>query len=250
MSNAGEHLSVAVRHNYGASGATGLGIDMAFTLTRPWTVLFGPSGSGKTTILRAVAGLLRPQHARIAMRSAGGETVLTESAMGLHLAAHRRGIAMVSQQSALFPHKNVRGNVEYGMGRGEIASSTMGLAEVLSAFRVEHLAHRMPSTLSGGERQRVALARAVASGPRLLLLDEPFTGMEWGLRRAIVDDLRAWMEKTGTPVLSVTHDVAEVFLAADEVISLESGTAAAQGLPGDVLAEQRAELVRQLQREG
>ncbi len=242
------HLTVALQHGFGATGEP---LNVSFSLTQPWTVLFGPSGSGKTTILRAIAGLLQaPALARIKLQ----QTTLDDSATRIHLSPHLRNIGLVAQQASLFPHLNVLDNVRYGM-RDSNSNNIPGISHkeqilkvLLNTFQIENIARRIPSQLSGGERQRVALARALASQPRLLLLDEPFTGLDLALKETLLGDLHAWLARTQTPVLSVTHDVAEVFLTGAEVIALQDGQIAAQGPAEAVLAAQRTQVLRQLQR--
>ena len=156
---------VEVRHRVGA-----VKLDVAFGLREGWTVLFGPSGAGKTTVLRVIAGLEKPEAGRVVRVAAEGVTVLTDTATGVFLAAHRREVRMVAQRPALFPQMSVLGNVRYG-SEGDVG-------EVMELCRVSQLREKRPGELSGGERQRVALARALAAGGRLLLLDEPFTGLE------------------------------------------------------------------------
>lgn len=230
-----------MRHRQGA-----LAFDAAFDLTEPWTVLFGPSGSGKTTVLRAIAGLMRPDEGRIVLR---GATTLFESATGTSLPSYRRGVRMAAQVAALFPNMTVRQNIAYGMPPGSAAM----VEEALQRFRLTALAESMPWKLSGGERQRVAVARAAASaitvtGGGLLLLDEPFAGLHLPLRDELLDDLRGWLVANKTPVLSVTHDVGEAFQLAAEVIKFSDGSVVEQGPVEAVLAEERMRLMEQLSR--
>jgi molybdate transport system ATP-binding protein len=238
------HFGVLLRHRIGT-----LDIDVQFEITKPWTILFGPSGSGKTTILRAIAGLLRPDFGRI-VSSSGAQApcvTLLDTAAGAYMAAHRRRIPLAAQQANLFPHKTVSMNIQYGRR----ASSTGGLQaepETLELFGLTHLANHLPRQISGGEAQRVNLARAVAAaGSRLLLLDEPFTGMDATRRDTLLPLLHHELAKHGRPVLSVTHDVAEAFHLGAEVIKIAEGRLLAQGPVEVVLAEERARLLRQLQ---
>jgi len=179
--------SVQIRHRLGA-----LVLEVDFHLTQRWTVLFGPSGSGKTTILRAIAGLLRPDYGRIVSTVHPGTEreqsfTLVDSEAGIYLPAHQREVRLAPQQTALFPHLSVRDNVTYGVqlsGRGpdQSVGDDQSIRDLLDTFQIAALAVKRPGQLSGGEAQRVNLARAVATGGgRLLLLDEPFTGMDAGL---------------------------------------------------------------------
>lgn len=233
-----------MQHRQGA-----LAFDAAFHLTEPWTVLFGPSGSGKTTILRAIAGLMRPDSGRVVL---GPEPmVLFDSAAGICVPAHRRGIRLAAQVATLFPKMSVRENVAYGVPNG----SNDVLDDALRRFRLDGFAEAVPWKLSGGERQRVAVVRAAASavtlgGGGLLLLDEPFAGLDLQLRDELLEDLRNWLALMKIPVLSVTHDVGEAFQLGAEVIKLSEGKVLRQGPVGVVLAEERERLMEQLSRGG
>jgi molybdate transport system ATP-binding protein len=208
-----------------------LDLDVSFTANAPWTVLFGPSGSGKSTVLRAIAGLLRPAEARIVLC---GQTVADSRAW---VPAHLRPVRWSSQTAALFPRMTVRENIAFAMD----STNTRTIDETLKAFQINGLAKKHPAELSGGQRQRVAVARAaIAASGRLLLLDEPFTGLDAPVRDALIASLRTWLGET--PILSVTHDVAEVFQLGAEVIRIAEGRVVAQGPPPEVLAEERDRL--------
>ena len=235
-------------------------LDAEFTLAAPWTVLFAPSGAGKTTILRMIAGLERPNLGHIARYShdpprEDGEFLLTDTRRRIFVPAHRRGIRMVAQRPALFPHLLVLRNVQYReVGFGTVRDGPQGqdrarfLEEIFGLCRIMHLRDKMPAQLSGGESQRVALARALAAGGVLLLLDEPFTGLEADLREAIIRDLRPYLASRGIPVLQVTHDLGEVFSAEAAVLRMEDGRIVAQGPAEKVLARERQALLARLQR--
>lgn len=238
-------LSIDIRHRVG-----GLSLDVNFDLTRPWTVLFGPSGSGKTTVLRAIAGFIRPDAGRIARNT----TVLVDRVSGLCLPAHQRPVRSAAQTPRLFPHMTVRRNIVYGSGSTPKRSNSTELAErAMSLFRIDGLANRLPGELSGGERQRASVARAVVSAATfdgnekaLLLLDEPFAGLDAALRDDLLAELRAWLVQWNVPVLSVTHDIGEAFQLGAEVIKLADGRVAQQGPVESVLAEERLRLMTQL----
>jgi molybdate transport system ATP-binding protein len=238
-------LEVGIEHRVGA-----LSLNVNFTLNAPWTVLFGASGSGKTTVLRAIAGFVRPDAGRIVVR---GE-VLADRGAGIWVPAHARPVRTAGQVARLFPQMTVRENAVYGQGWTSKPNDTMKIAEeVLRLFRLEKFAERFPRELSGGESQRVSVARAVVSavtfagpGTALLLLDEPFGGLDLKLRDELLVALQAWLAERKVPVLSVTHDVGEVFLLGAEVIRLAEGCVVDQGPVGGVLAAERERVLGQL----
>jgi ABC-type sulfate/molybdate transport systems ATPase subunit len=204
-----------------------------------WTVLFGPSGAGKTSLLRLIAGLSKPDRGQIVLH---GKTLKAVPAA--------RGIGFVTQRPALFPHMNVTANVSFGLSRmGRSARDRVRgdrVEEMLELFQARHLASRMPAQLSGGEKQRVALARALAPEPRLLLLDEPFTGIDAGLKAEILERLTTLLAKKSIPALYVSHDVAEAFQTQADVAVMSHGQIQALGPASTVLAAQRKQLLEQL----
>jgi molybdate transport system ATP-binding protein len=180
--------------------------DVELTLEVGSTVaLVGPSGAGKTTVLRAVAGLTRPQSGRI---TAGGETWF-DGDRGVCLPPDRRCVGLVFQDYALFPHMTVRQNVEYG--RRHKAD------EYLERFELTGLERARPHELSGGERQRVALARALARDPQVLLLDEPLAALDAHTKEAVRGELQELLRELALPTLLVTHDFGDAAALADEV---------------------------------
>ena len=175
------------------------------------TVLFGPSGIGKTSILQMVAGLLKPEagHVRIA-----GET-LFDAATQVDVPPERRRIGYVFQEARLFPHRRVAANLRYGMRQG--AGDWDG---VIAMLGIGHLLDRWPRTLSGGEARRVAIGRALLSDPRVLLLDEPLSSLDRARRGDILDALIAVRDRTGIPILMVTHDPDEAERIATAIVRL------------------------------
>ncbi len=220
----------------------GLALRVRCALGAPWSVLFGASGAGKTSLLRLLGGLSRPDAGTVVLQ---GRT-LVDTASNAWVPPGERGIGFVSQRPALFPHMNVTDNVSFALAGLERAERAARVEEMLALFRADGLARRMPADLSGGEKQRVALARALAPQPRLLLLDEPFTGLDAELKLAILEALTGWLARRAVPALYVSHDVAEAFQTGAEVLVLEGGRLVAQGPAHSVLAAHREALLRQL----
>ncbi len=160
--------------------------------------------------------------------------------------AHHRPMRWAAQRAMLFPRRTVRGNVAMGIGLREESNGGSRLLErALEHFGLLGLADKMPDELSGGQRQLVAVARvAIGARRRLLLLDEPFSGLDAGVRNRLIADLRSWLGETR--VVSVTHDVGEAFLLEAEVVRIGNGRVVAQGLAADVLAEERRRLIKVL----
>lgn len=180
-------------------------------------VLMGPSGCGKTTLIRAIAGLEAVAQGRIVLH---GRAL---SGPGLHLPPAQRGLGMVFQDYALFPHLSVADNVGFGLSRWSGPARRARVQEVLAQVQLHDLAQRMPHQLSGGQQQRVALARALAPQPELLLMDEPFSNLDRSLRESLSIELRDLLKAAGTTVLIVTHDLDEAFALGDRVGVMASG---------------------------
>ena len=177
--------------------------------------LLGPSGCGKTTLLRIIAGL----------ETSDTGTVFFDGKNMEHVEPHRRNFGMMFQEFALFPHKDVLGNIIFGLtlqkkSRNEITQRT---DEMLDLVGLTGYARRNVSELSGGERQRVALARSLAPQPRLLLLDEPLGALDRALRERLLLDVRNILKKVGVTTIFVTHDQTEAFAIADIVAVMNKG---------------------------
>lgn len=241
-------LSCAIAHCLGS-----LKVAVDFRLTEPWTLLSGPSGSGKSTILRTIAGFVTPDRGCVLAGSL--ERPLLDTARRVNLPPHQRPVRSAPQAAQLIPHRTVLANVRYGIRPGLPPADEAALVdEVLALFRLRSLAERRPHRLSGGEMQRVSVARAVLSavtydGPQraLLLLDEPFAGLDSALRDELAPALRGFLRRWKTPVLSVSHDVAEAYLLRAEVIRLAEGQIVEQGRVTEVLAYERERILRQLE---
>ena len=216
-------------------------LDISIEVPPGISILFGPSGAGKSTVLDCIAGLTRPDTGRIA----AGEKVLFDSFAGINCPPQARRVAYVFQSLALFPHLNAEENVAYGLDGLPHRERSARVEEILEAFRVDKLRARKPPEISGGERQRIALARSLVTRPRVLLLDEPLTGLDAELKAAIVDDLRAWNAARRIPILYVTHTREEVDALGEHVIAMDHGRVVSEGTPIEVLEAPRRKRLAQ-----
>ncbi|MDO5493018.1 MAG: ABC transporter ATP-binding protein [Nesterenkonia sp.] len=202
--------------------------DVALHAERGSTLaVIGPSGSGKTTLMRVIAGFLQPECG----------TVRLDDRDITAVPAHRRRIGLVAQDGALFPHLTVTQNIAFGLdrrrlGREEVRRRADEMLELVS-LTSEH-GRRRPDQLSGGQRQRVALARALARGPELILLDEPFSALDSGLRDRTRRAVREVLAETGTTALLVTHDQNEALSFADQVAVLSDGRLRQAAAPREI----------------
>ncbi len=201
-------------------------------------VLLGPSGCGKSTLLRAIAGLEHMDGGTVSWAGAdlGGVPV------------HRRGFGLLFQDGQLFPHRDVAGNVEFGlrMAGAPRADRRARVDELLELVGLGGRGARPVASLSGGEQQRVALARSLAPRPRLLLLDEPLSALDRGLRDRLVVDLHDILASTGTTALYVTHDQDEAFALADRVAVMDAGRLLQTASPQQLWRRPRDEQVARL----
>ncbi|MFF4500167.1 ABC transporter ATP-binding protein [Streptomyces sp. NPDC001401] len=189
--------------------------------------LLGPSGSGKTTALRAVAGFVRPASGRVFL---GGRDVTD-------LPPYRRGVGMVVQQYALFPHLRVEENVAFGLKAQKVAKGEIRgrVAQALDMTGMAAYARRHPRELSGGQQQRVAIARALAIRPGVLLLDEPLSALDARLRSGMLAELaRLHRELPEVSILYVTHDQVEALTLADRIAVMDKARLRACGTPREL----------------
>ena len=200
-------------------------LELTLSVGAETVALVGPSGAGKSSVLRTVAGLLRPDRGFV---RSGRETWL-DRARGIDVAPERRGVGLVFQEYALFPHLDVRRNVAFG------ARDRRAVPELLERFRIDGLASARPTELSGGERQRVALARALARRPDVLLLDEPLSALDTHTRRAVRAELHEFLRELRMPTLLVTHDFEDAATLADRVGVLVEGRVLQLGSPQDLV---------------
>jgi molybdate transport system ATP-binding protein len=224
-------LAVRLQFTRPAASASGFALAVDFQLSAGVSILFGPSGAGKSTLLDCIAGLLKPQSARIVLDS----LVLQDSASSVFLPAQKRRLAYLFQTPSLFPHLTVEENISFGLRNLDANERAECVDNLLEAFRISHLAQRKATQLSGGEAQRAALARALAPSPRAVLLDEPLKGLDAELKSAILDDLRTWNRVRQLPILYVTHQRDEVDALGERVIAVDRGRIIAEGAPHAVL---------------
>jgi len=198
-------------------------LQVRFTAQARRTVIYGPSGAGKTLTLQALAGLLRPDAGRIAFN---GET-LFDSGACVVVPARRRRFGYLFQDYALFPQLNVRQNVAFGLQRGWLNPRHDAGGEAverwLAALELGPVASQLPHQLSGGQRQRTALARALVAAPRALLLDEPFSALDPGLRERTRDELDRLLAQIDIPLVMITHDPDDLRRFGEQVLHLRDG---------------------------
>jgi molybdate transport system ATP-binding protein len=199
-----------------------LGIDIDFSSPSRTLALFGDSGAGKTTVLNAIAGLLVPQHGRVVLDG----QVLFDSKLGIDVPPAQRQIGYVFQDGRLFPHLNVRANLLYGARARGLPTNEFD--RVVGLLDLAPLLARRPLNLSGGERQRVAIGRALLSSPRILLLDEPLTGLHREARHQVLEHLRRLKHELRVATLLVSHQPDEVAALADDVVLLRAGNVVGQ----------------------
>jgi len=213
------------------------GIDLAVAPGEV-VVILGPSGSGKSTLLRTVAGL----------QPLDGGAVAIDGADQTNTPPHRRGVGLMFQDHALFPHLDVAGNVAFGlrMQGTDPAARAARVAELLDLVGLPGVEARAVQTLSGGEQQRVALARSLAPAPRVLLLDEPLGALDRPLRERLVEELRALFLRLELTVVAVTHDQHEAFALADRLVVVDAGRLLQAGPPAEVWGAPASERVAHL----
>lgn len=218
-----------VRHRYGATAA----VDGVTVAVAPGEVvcLLGPSGCGKTTVLRLAAGLETLQEGEIRL---SGSTV---AGPGVDVPPERRGVGLVFQDYALFPHLDVLDNVAFGLTGMSAADRRARAEAVLALVGMKGHARAFPHELSGGQQQRVALARALAPQPRVVLLDEPYSGLDARLRDHVRDEVLHILKASGSACLMVTHDSEEAMFMADRIAVMRAGRIVQQGTPVELYCE-------------
>jgi molybdate transport system ATP-binding protein len=211
--------------------SAGFTLDLEFSVTAGVTVLFGPSGAGKTLVLDSIAGFVKPDQGRVLLDDA----ILFDGASHVNLPPQQRNCGYVFQNYALFPHMTLRENLEFAAERRPRLERHRRVTEMLEKFRLTETAGRRPHEVSGGQRQRCSIARALIGAPKLLLLDEPATGLDAALRGEFYAALRQVRSEFETPMLLVTHDLDECFELGEEMLVLCDGKLIQSGTPRQVL---------------
>lgn len=191
-------------------------LDVAFETDARALALIGASGAGKTSLLQGLAGLIPTDETRLIV---GGDIVV-DTTIGLSPPTHKRGVGYVFQDGRLFPHMSVGDNVGFAQ---PYSSAPMTITDALRLVDMQGFEHRRPAGLSGGETRRVAIARALLARPRLLLLDEPFAGLDDARRQALIPYLVRLRDEVGVPMILVSHDERDVSALAQSVVTINRG---------------------------
>ncbi len=220
----------------------GFSLDVEWEAQRELVALFGFSGSGKTMTLMMIAGLMRPDAGRVR----GGSGIFFDSAAGVNLPPQQRRLGYVMQDAALLPQMTVKKNIAFGLPRGSAAEREERVEEMIDLFHLSRIGGARPGQISGGQKQRVALARALIARPRALLLDEPFSALDWPVRRKMQELIKEVQARFDIPVIMVTHDFREVKSMAGRVVVYDRGRVLQTGAPGEIEAEPAGSRVREL----
>lgn len=226
-------IDIRIRRSV-VSGEREFILDVAFESAERRIALFGPSGSGKTLTVQAIAGLMRPDSGRIVINGKS----LFDSEKRISLAPQARRVAYLFQDYGLFPHLTVAQNIGFGLKKNWLNPRRNELPDAaqkwVAAFELDAIVHSYPSEISGGQKQRVALARALAVEPDILLLDEPLTALDAGLRAKMRGDLAALQSRLAIPMILITHDPADVAALVDQVFKIDDGKIIGACSPSDL----------------
>ena len=217
-------------------------LDIDHTITEKVTAFLGPSGSGKSTLLNCISGILHPDEGELLF---SGQT-LYSSLQKRCVPSEKRHFGYVFQEGYLFPHLTVQQNISYGRPRRPNDNTQIDIATIIDILEIGELLDRYPNQLSGGQRQRVAIARALGMSPRLLLMDEPLTSLDAGLKNRILPYLHHIKGAFDIPLLYVTHSISEVMALADEAFLLSEGRITDRGEPHQLLTSPSALPVAQM----
>jgi len=220
-------LEVDLEHRLGA-----FALDVHFRSGPGLTALFGRSGAGKTSVVNAIAGLLSPERARIAVDGA----VLVDTERAIAVPAHRRRVGYVFQEARLFPHLTVRQNLLFGRWFAQRAPAAVPFDNVVELLGIAALLDRRPGRLSGGEKQRVAIGRALLANPRLLLMDEPLASLDGRRKDEILPYLETLRDQARIPIVYVSHAAAEVARLATTIVLLADGMVRAVGPVAEIMS--------------
>ncbi len=196
------------------------------------TAVFGPSGSGKTTLLRCLAGLERSARGLIQFQNCCWQNEQQQT----FIPAHQRSVGYVFQDSRLFPHLNVKSNLQYGLARTPPSQQYINWDQVIDILDLRPLLRRQTHRLSGGEKRRVAIGRAILANPRLLLMDEPLTGLDTPRKREISYLIQQLCDQLNIPVIYVTHDMNEILQFATTLVLMDRGKTVASGTVEEIFS--------------
>jgi molybdate transport system ATP-binding protein len=234
-------LDARIKKVFGSGNGHSFALDVEFTASDGITVLFGASGAGKTSILRAVAGILRPDEGRISLDA----KTYFDSASGICLPMQKRKIGYVFQHHVLFPHMTAEQNVMYGASALSRHAAQERVRELFYLLAIEKTAVRYPHELSGGEQQRIALARALATDPMLMLLDEPLSAVDVVTRLRLLEEMAAIQQRSKIPFLYVTHNHSEAVRLGTKMLVIDEGKILQEGTPLEIFnAPQTAPVAR------
>ncbi|MFQ5427607.1 MAG: ABC transporter ATP-binding protein [Thermodesulfobacteriota bacterium] len=205
-------------------------LDVSLSMGEDLNVLFGPSGAGKSLILKLISGILGPDEGLVQI----GDDLVFDSARGLNVPVRKRHVGYLFQDYALFPHMSVSGNIAYGAAVRDKAERTVLVGELLDIMRLKGLERRYPHELSGGQKQRAALARTLATSPRILLLDEPFSALDYQVREKLRRDLMLIHQRFPITIILVTHDLEEAFMMGSSIAVINNGAVEQFGRSEDV----------------
>ena len=216
-----------------AKSYAGFRLEVDASFSSGVTAVFGPSGSGKTTVLNCIAGFTVPDSGVITLN---GDAVYSSSPK-VRVPPERRGLGYIFQDGLLFPHMSVKENIQYGFKLRPPDRRVISPNDLVELLELQHLLGRRPVSLSGGERQRVALARALATSPSLLLLDEPLSSLDMGLRGRILRYLKAVHSQLSIPMVYVSHSISEVLAISSQALVLDRGRQVTFGPVRDALVQ-------------